>query len=329
MSAETTTEAATPPGASGSTPTGRATPRPARRRGNWRTRLELTFLIGPALVLFLGMVLLPICFAVYYSFFHWTGFGPKTRVGFRNYSVALHDPVFQQAVVHTLILAGLSLVIQGPIAIAIALLLNRRFRGRSVVRLAVFAPYVLAEAVTAVIWLLMLQPGGFVDQVFKALGMDALVQQWLANPSIVLYTLFVVLTWKYIGFAIILFLAGLQGIPSELREAASIDGASPWQVTWFITLPLLGPTIRIWGFLSLIGSLQVFDVVWIMTQGGPADASTTIATYVIDHGFQRYEFGYGSATAVLLFIICFVFALAYQSFVLRRDVEGASTPAAG
>nr|WP_232241516.1 sugar ABC transporter permease [Kutzneria sp. 744] len=205
----------------------------------------------------------------------------------------------------------------------IALLLNRKLRGRSALRLVVFAPYVLSEATTAVIWLLILQPGGFVDQALSSFGLHGLIRQWLADPKVVLLTLFVVITWKYIGFGIILLLAGLQGIPTELREAAALDGASAWQATRQVVLPLLGPTIRIWIFLSVIGSLQVFDVVWIMTLGGPANASTTMATYLIDHGFKRYEFGYGSAVAVVLFIICFAFALLYQRFALRRDTEGA------
>jgi raffinose/stachyose/melibiose transport system permease protein len=187
----------------------------------------------------------------------------------------------------------------------------------------VFAPYVLSEATTAVVWLLMLQPDGFVDQLMRAVGLGGLIHLWLANTSIVLYTLFVVLTWKFIGFGIILLLAGLQGIPVELREASALDGASPWQTSRHVVLPLLGPTIRIWIFLSVIGSLQVFDLVWIMTTGGPANASATMSTYLIDHGFKRYEFGYGSAVAVILFAICFVFALLYQRFALRRDMDGA------
>jgi raffinose/stachyose/melibiose transport system permease protein len=134
-----------------------------------------------------------------------------------------------------------------------------------------------------------------------------------------------VITWKYIGFSIILFLAGLQGVPRELLEAASIDGAGAWKRTRHITLPLLGPTIRIQIFLSIIGCLQLFDLIWIMTLGGPANASNTMVTYIVQRGFQRSQFGYGSAVAVILFIISFAFALMYQRFVLRRDTEGAMT----
>jgi raffinose/stachyose/melibiose transport system permease protein len=287
-------------------------------------RLELALLLGPALLLFVGFVLAPIGVAAYYSLYDWQGFGSLTDfVGLGNYRDVLSGSVFQGAVLHNLVIVVLSLVIQLPVSVAVALLLNRKLRGRAALRLVVFAPYVLSEATTAVIWLLILQPGGFVDQALSALGLHGLIRQWLADPKVVLLTLFVVITWKYIGFGIILLLAGLQGIPHELREAAALDGASAWQTTRGVVLPLLGPTIRIWIFLSVIGSLQVFDVVWIMTLGGPANASTTMATYLIDHGFKRYEFGYGSAVAVVLFIICFAFALLYQRFALRRDTEGA------
>jgi raffinose/stachyose/melibiose transport system permease protein len=304
--------------------------RPARRPGSTRKRLELTLLLGPALLLFVGFVLVPIGVAAYYSVYDWTGFGSLQKfVGLDNYVQAITGPVFQQAILHNVIIVGLSLVVQLPISIGLALLLNRKLRGRAVLRLVVFAPYVLAEATTALIWLLLLQPNGFVDTMLRSVGLGGLVHQWLADLDLVLYTLFVVITWKYIGFGIILLLAALQGIPAELREAAALDGASPWQTTRLVLLPLLGPTIRVWIFLSVIGSLQLFEVVWIMTLGGPANASATMATYLIEHGFQRYQFGYGSAVAVVLFAVCFVFALLYQRFALRRDTEGALTRLVG
>lgn len=308
-----------------------AGPRPGSRlRNKLRKVAELTLLLGPALVLFAGFVLLPIVIAAYYSLYSWTGLGPLTDfIGLHNYKIAFNDPVFVAAIEHTLIITGLSLAIQGPLSLAIALLLNRKFRGRAVMRLIIFAPYVLPPAVTAVMWSLMLQPGGFVDTVMKNVGLGRLVQLWLADIHIVLYTNFVVLTWQYIGFGIVLLLAGLQGIPAELREAAAIDGATPWQVTRSVTLPLLAPTIRIWVFITVIGSLQVFDVVWILTGGGPANASMTMATYMFLDGFRSLEFGYGTAIAVIMFAFCFVFSLVYQRFALRRDTAGALTRAVG
>ena len=303
-----------------------APPRSTRRRSKLRKRLELALLLGPASLLFVGFVFMPLIAAAYYSLFDWNGFGPLTDfVGIDNYTRALGDPLFQGAIGHNLFIVVASLIVQLPLSIALALLLNGKIRGRTGLRLLVFTPYVLSEAVTAVIWLSLLQPHGVVDGLLENAGLGGLVQLWLADQNVVMFTLFAVVTWKYIGFGIILFLAGLQGVPEELREAAAIDGASPWQTTRLIVVPLLGPTIRIWIFLSIIGSLQLFDLVWIMTLGGPAGASTTMASYLIDRGFRRYEFGFGSAVAIILFIFCFVFALVYQRFALRRDTQGALT----
>ncbi|MBV9447078.1 MAG: sugar ABC transporter permease [Streptosporangiaceae bacterium] len=304
--------------------------RPPAQRRRLRKRIELTVLLGPPLVLFVGFVIVPMIFAAWYSFYNWNGFGPLNDfVGVQNYQGVFSGPVFRESLLHNVIIAVLSVVIQLPISIALALLLNRRMRGRTVLRLVVFAPYVLSEATAAVMWLLLLQPGGFVDALLKGVGLGGLVHAWLASTSLVLYTLFAVITWKFIGFGIVLLLAGLQGIPPELREAAAIDGATPWEVTRRVVLPLLGPTIRIWIFLAVIGSLQLFDIVWIMTTGGPADSSQTMLTYLFFNGVQRTQFGYGATVSVVLFAVSFVFALAYQRFALRRDTAGAVTRAVG
>ena len=301
----------------------------SRRRFDLRKTAELTLLIGPSLGLFVLFVFVPLITAGYYSLFNWNGFGPLTKfVGLANYLKILGDPLFQKGISNSLFIATLSVLIQLPLSIALALLLNGKMRGRSVLRLLVFTPYVLSEAITAVVWLILLQPDGGLDALLRAMGLGSLIQLWLGDPNMVMWTLFGVCTWKYIGFGIILFLAGLQGSPEEIREAAMTDGANRWQVTWYITLPLLAPTIRIWIFLSVIGSLQLFDLVWIMTRAGPAGASTTMATYLIDRGFTRYALGYGSAVAIVLFILCFAFALVYQRYALRRDNEGALTTGA-
>jgi raffinose/stachyose/melibiose transport system permease protein len=303
---------------------------PIRTRRGLRRKIELIVLLTPAVLLFLVFVLLPIILAAWDGTHLWTGFGSLGPFrGLRNYKLVLSDPVFREAFLHNVIIAVLSIVIQLPVGLGMALLLNRAIRGRSFLRALAFAPYVLPPAVTAVMWSLLLQPNGFVNHVLKAVGLGGLVQLWLANPHIVLYTMIVVLTWQYFGFGMILMLAGLQGIPTELREAAAIDGASAWRTTRRITIPLLGPTIRIWMFLSIVGSLQLFDQVWIMTGGGPANGSVTMLTYMVQNGFQSSEFGYGSAVAVIIFVICFVFAVLYQRFVLRRDTRAALTGAVG
>ena len=302
----------------------------SRRPLKVRKAVELGVLIGPSFALFVFFVFVPLIAATYYSLFKWNGFTPLNKfVGLDNYVRILSDPVFTYGILHNVFVAAMSIVFQLPLSIAIALLLNGRIRGRTFLRVLVFTPYVLSEAVTAVIWLLFLQPDGAFDGILSAIGLGGLVQLWLADTRVVMWTIVGVATWKYIGFGIVLLLAGLQGTPQEIREAAEIDGANPWQVTRYITLPLLAPTIRILIFLSVVGSLQLFELPWIMTLGGPTGASTTMATYLIDRGFQRTQFGYGCAVAILLFIICFAFALIYQRYALRRDIEGAQTEAVG
>ena len=303
---------------------------PRKPRKSHRKTLEIIGFVGPALIVYVTFVLLPVALAAYYSLYKWNGLGPLDQfVGFDNYARAFADPVFIGAMGHNLFFIVASLIVQGPIAIGVALLLNRAMKGRSIFRVIIFIPYVLSEVIAAVAWLLILQPGGPFDAVMEAIGLGGLRQLWLADLDIVIWTLLAVVSWKYVGFAIILFLAGLQGVPDELTEAAQIDGASWWQIQRHITIPLLGPTIRIWAFLSIIGSLQLFDMVWVMTGGGPANSTSTMATYMIQFGFQRSQLGFGSAIAVILFVISFTFALIYQRFVLRRDTEGALTRGVG
>jgi raffinose/stachyose/melibiose transport system permease protein len=300
----------------------------ARRGPGRRTTIALFLL--PALILYAVFVLFPIVQAVHYSFFKWNGLTPLSDfVGIANYQRALADPIFQGAVTHNMLIVVLSLVVQIPFALGLALMLNRRFRGRLVLRLIFFAPYVIAEVITGVVWSLMLQPGGLADGLLHAAGLGSLYQPWLADPSTVLLALFVIISWKYFGFHMILLLAGLQGIPRELDEAAAIDGASRRQAIRYVTLPLLGPTLRVSVFLSVIGALQLFDLVWVTTGGGPINASNTMATYMFTWGFKRFELGYGSAVAVVLFVFALIVALAYQRYVLRRDIEGALTTGGG
>ncbi|MEU5671262.1 carbohydrate ABC transporter permease [Micromonospora sp. NPDC047762] len=319
-----------PAGGASASPAG---PRPAardsaRRADNRRKWYEIIGLTAPAVAIYVMFVLVPMGFAVYYSLFRWRGVGPPTEfVGLRNYTLAFQDPIFLDALRNNAIIVFGSLLIQGPIALGVALLLNRRFRGRSVFRLLVFVPYVLAEVTVGIMWKLLLTGDGTVDALLRSLGMGGLVQAWLADLDVVIWTLLAVLTWKYVGFAIILLLAGLSNVPDELTEAAAIDGASWWQIQRHVTIPLLGPTIRIWMFLSMIGSLQIFDMIWVTSVPAVRSlgASATMATYMVDNGFFARLWGYGNAVAVILFVISFVAALLFQRFLLRRDIEGAIT----
>lgn len=299
--------------------------RAARNRRKW---YEIVGLSTPAIAVYTMFVLVPMGFAVYYSLYRWRGVGPPTEfVGLRNYFLAFEDPIFRDALWNNATIVVGSLLVQGPIALGVALLLNRRFRGRAFFRLLAFVPYVLAEVTVGIMWKLILTRDGSADALLRSLGLGHVVQGWLSDLPVIIWTLLFILTWKYVGFAIVLFLAGLSNVPDELTEAASIDGASWWQIQRHITVPLLGPTIRIWMFLSMIGSLQVFDVIWVVAAPSTRSlgAANTMATYMVDNGFFARLWGYGNAVAVILFVISFVAALLFQRFVLRRDIQGALT----
>jgi raffinose/stachyose/melibiose transport system permease protein len=280
----------------------------------------------PALALYLVFVLIPVINAAHYSLYKWNGLQPLDNfVGLKNYATAFGSDTFKTAVSNNFLIIALSLLIQIPFSLSLAVLLNRRFTGRAVFRVIFFLPYVLSEAITGIVFSLLLQPGALVDSGVSSVGLGGLVQDWLGDTTIVMFTLFVIISWKYFGFHMILLMAGLQGIPREIEEAALIDGAGRWQAFRHITLPLLGPTLRVSIFLSMIGALQLFDMIWVMTKGGPVGASNTMAIAMFKAGFTNQQMGYGSALAVILFLFALVLALAYQRLVLRRDVEGAVT----
>jgi raffinose/stachyose/melibiose transport system permease protein len=288
--------------------------------------IMIVLFMVPALTLYVWFVLYPIAQSVRYSGFSWNGLEQLTNwVGLGNFRTAFADPQFIEAITHNGIIAGLSLLLQIPFALAVAVMLNQSLRGRVILRVFFFAPYILSEVVTGVVWRQILRPNGLIDQSLGAVGGESLIQTWVGDPELVLYTLFFVISWKYFGFHMILLLAGLQLIPKELEEAASIDGATWRQTFRYVTVPLIGPTFRVSVFLSIIGSLQLFDLVWVMTKGGPVNASSTMATYLVDWGFRRSEFGYASAVSVIVLAISLIVALMYNRFVLKRDLAGALT----
>lgn len=319
------------PRATPTTGTGaRVAPAPAGRRPrrgtDWRKLFEIALLTGPAILIFFAFVILPVLLAAYYGFFKWKGFGPPTNfVGLDNYFIIFKDTAFHDALLHNGFIVVMSLILQGPVAVVVALLLNQKMHGRSVIRVLIFVPYVVSEVIVGTGWSLMLQTNGAVNGMLTKLGLPNV--DWLSDPKVALWSLMIIISWKYIGFAVILFLAGLQSIPEELFEAAAIDGATYWQTQRRITLPLLGPTLRIWAFLSIIGALQLFDLVWIIWgQYVSSTAGTsTMATYMVSNGRMSGNYGFGNAVAVVLFLISLVIALVYQRFVLRRDTEGALT----
>ncbi len=295
--------------------------RDKQRRG-WSKALMITLFVLPGMVVFTLFLLMPIAQSAYFSLYDWNGFGPLTKfIGLGNYDRLLNHSIFQMSVGHSFIIMSFSVLIQLPLALGLALLIGRgKLPGKKIFRAVLFIPYVFSEVITAIIWLYVLHPqSGVFNTIlasfipgFKPIG-------WLADRNLVLIGIFVVMTWKYFGFHMILYMAGLQSIPKDLEEAARVDGATEANVLRHITIPLLGSTIRLTVFLSVLGSFQQFVIIWIMTQGGPVNASELIATYLYKYGIQRFALGYGSAVAIILFAITLVFSIGYQRIIMRQD----------
>lgn len=290
-------------------------------RRSSRDNLVIILFLLPALILFLIFVLYPIIQSVYYSMFDWKGFGPAVDfVGLDNFIKIIQDKVFLIALRNGLLIIIFSLLIQLPLSMFLAVMVARDLPGRAFFRTIFFMPYVLSEVITAYIWLFLFNPDperGFLNAIVTLWGSEPIL--WLGNTDIVLITVFVVLTWKYFGFHMLLYLTGLQNIPTEIEEAARIDGANAVQSFFRITLPLLGSTIRTSVYLSVIGALQVFALVWIMTKGGPVNASEMLATYMYRFTFVRFQLGYGSAVAIYMFLLCVAFSLIYQRLTRQPD----------
>lgn len=298
---------------------------PARSRQPRSRRVGLIVLfLLPSIALYAVFIFLPIVQAVYYSLFRWSGLGPLTDFsGWGNYVIAFKSATFLAAFLHNIEILALSLIFQLTLALSLALVIGKTLPGRTFFRTIYFLPYILSEVVAGVIWMYIYEPsGGLLNTALQHVIPGFQPQTWLADPNMVLISIFIAMIWKYFGLHLVLYVAAIQNIPDEVIEAARIDGASTFQVVRNISLPLMSSTIRLTIFLSALGSLQYFDLVWIMSGGGPVHASETMATYLYKYGFQSFEMGYGSAVGVVMIVICFVFSLLYQRFIMRRDLAG-------
>jgi raffinose/stachyose/melibiose transport system permease protein len=280
------------------------------------------FLALPAVVLLLAVHFAPQFAAGYYAFTRWNGLSSKaTWVGFDNFRQIFSNPLARDSFFHTLEIAGSFVVLVNVIGLALALGLNRSVKTRMLLRAAFFLPVVVSSLAIGFIWRYVFQYDGLLNQLLRSVGAEGFQRTWLGDPTWSKWTILVVLVWQYSGLAMVLFLAGLQGVPEELLEAAAVDGASPWTRFRRITLPLLAPAMTVTITLTTIFGLRVFDQVLALTDGGPVGASETLSTQVYKQTFVNGRFGYGSALAFVLAGLIAVLGVS-QALILRRR-EGA------
>lgn len=290
----------------------------ARLAGGGRLTAVVLFL-PPALLLFTLFVILPMGEAAWYSLFNWNGYGePSKFIDFRNYEKLINHRAFVSALTNNGLIILVSLLVQLPLAMAMAIILAGKLPGAVVFRLIFFLPFVLAEVAAGLIWRFVYDGDyGLLAEMARWLGYES--AHVLADRDWAMAAILAVIVWKYFGFHMMIYIAGLQGIPASLFEAARIDGASRWQVLRYVTIPSLAPTIRLSVFFAVVGALQLFDLIMPMTRGGPSDSTQTMVTYLYSFGMMRMEIGFGSAVGVVLFVICVVFAFTYKRTAMRND----------
>ncbi|HEY2200481.1 MAG TPA: sugar ABC transporter permease, partial [Solirubrobacteraceae bacterium] len=242
-------------------------------------------------------------------------------VGLANFREIFSDPVARGALWHTLELTAAFVAVVNVIGLVLALALHRTVRSRNLLRALFFAPVVLSPLAVSYIWQFIFAYNGPLNHFLGAIGLHSWQKDWVGDPQWALWTIFVVMVWQFAGLAMTLYLAGLQGIPEELDEAAAVDGASTWFRLRRVTLPLLAPALTISITLMTISGLRVFDQVVGLTTGGPANATETLATQVYEQGFVNGRFGYGAAFGVLLTLLVALVALIQVTALRRREAR--------
>ncbi|MCW3016873.1 MAG: binding-protein-dependent transport system inner rane component [Solirubrobacterales bacterium] len=293
-----------------------------RRRALRRAHAGVPWLFAtPALVAFAAIVVVPSLAALAYSFTDWTGLGAAHWVGFDNYSRTFSDDQASGSLRNTLLLTVAVVVAQNVLGLLLALGLERRFRGRNLLRTIFFAPVILSPVIIGYLWQYIYAPDGGLNRVLGTLHLEALQATWLGDPKIALWAVAATVVWQFAGYAMIIYSAGLEGVPSELKEAAALDGAGRFQVFRDVTLPLLVPAITINVALSLITGLKLFDQVLAMTGGGPGFSTETLSTVIYKQGFVNGRLGYSAALAVELGVAVAVLTTVQVLILRRREVR--------
>lgn len=286
--------------------------RPVKKSKASRARLRRNRIVGwlfisPWVIGFLAFALYPFFASLYYSFTDYNILAPPQWIGLQNYQQMVQDPLFWQSLYNTLYYTVIFVPVSTVAAIAIAMLLNQRVRGQTIYRTLFYLPSVVPLVASSVLWLWLFNPSfGFIDAFLRALDLPA--PGWLYSENWVKPSLILMSLWG-IGQPIVIYLAGLQGVPQDLYEAAHLEGANGWQRTWAITLPMISPVILFNVVLGMIGAFQYFTQAYVMTQGGPDNSSMFFALYLYQNAFQYLHLGYASAMAWLLFVVILIATL--------------------
>ena len=278
----------------------------------YSNKFHILIFLLPALILFCGVLIAPIGASAYFSLFDWKGIGPKTFIGLANYKELFtsNSIGFMKALRNSLLLAALSVGLQLPLALALALALGKKIKGERAFLSVYFMPVLISTAVIGQLWLKIYNPDyGILNVFLRAVGLENWTRIWLGTKQTALGAVLVPTLWQYVGYHMLLLYAGVKSVPPELREAAMLDGASDGQVNRYIVLPYIKPIIRISVIFAVTGSLKSFDLIYVLTNGGPMHATEVPSTLMISMLFLRNRYGMGSTIAVLLIFLCFGFAL--------------------
>jgi multiple sugar transport system permease protein/sn-glycerol 3-phosphate transport system permease protein len=287
--------------------------RPAQRRGPTRAErrewLLFAALVAPNLLLFTAFTYWPLIYNGYLSFVRWDMLAPvKTWVGLANYRELLTSPAFGGILLNTLVFTAATVALICGLGLLLALLLNQPLRGRNSVRAVVFSPVMLSGAAIGLVWVYIFDPRyGLLDVFIRGAGLQS--PNWLLDPAWAMAAVIIVHVWKNLGYAVVIFLAGLQAIPRELYEAAVVDGAGAGARLRHITLPGLSPVLFFLLLTTTLTGFQAFDIIKVMTDGGPVDATTTLIYYLYQEGFVGFNAGRAGVAAVLLFLIMLAFTV--------------------
>lgn len=264
--------------------------------------------LTPSMLLFVVFLAAPLLYALYISFNQWSMLRSPTWIGLDNYQRILHDDIFWKSLRNTAVFTALFVPAVTILSLASAALLNQSIRAKPLFKALIFIPIITPSVVVGVVWTYAFQPElGLINQMLRSFSLPTSL--WLGSPSMALPALVLVTIWQRFGWFMILFLAGLQDIPIEVKEAAKIDGASSFRSFMDITLPLLRPTVVLVTVLAAIGAFQVFDLIFVMTEGGPAYATQTLSYYIYTKAFRSFDMGYAAAMSYVLFIALLIMTL--------------------